>query len=164
MRKVLLLLLALVMLSAASPAFAQQTDELTGIFSIGLGVGKGEDVDPGPYILSAKYWDPSWELGFEGYLDGDADDDNDALGMLWGIYRISLTDEGDFYVGAGAAVVFENYSPSAADQQVNGAAGFENAFGPIVTVGYDLVDYGFELKYGWFDPGIISLVAYYHLQ
>ncbi len=151
MRKALVVLAALALLFVATPTFAQDYMEY-GTFSIGLGGGFGEDIDPGPFVLSGKYWDPEWELGAEVYWSGDEEDEYDQVGMAWIAYRYDLDvqEESAVYVGIGGAGIFEEYS------------GFENSFGPVGLIGWDAEEWGLEFKYSWFDPGIFSVVAYYH--
>jgi hypothetical protein len=124
-----------------------------GVFSLGLGYGFGEDVEPGPFVLSGKYWADVWEVGAEVYFSGDDADEFDQIGTGWLAYRydVDVEDEGATYLGIGIAGLFEDYT------------GFENSFGPVGLVGWDSEIWGLELKYQWFDPGIFSFVAYYHL-
>jgi hypothetical protein len=150
MRKALIVLVALVMIFAAAPAFAQNYTEM-GTFSIGLGGGFGDSTDVGPFILSGKYWDPMWELGAEVYWSGDTEDEYDQIGMAWLAYRydLSVEEENAIYAGIGGAGVFEDYD-------------FGNQFGPIGMIGWDATQWGLEFKWAWFDPSVLSLVAYYH--
>jgi len=155
MRKVLLVLVAAVFLLVAAPAFAQGDDYLEyGTFSLGLGAGFGDDVDPGQWILSGKYWDPMWEVGAEMYWTGDEEDEYDQIGMAWIAYRYDLDvqEESATYVGIGAAGIFEEWS------------GYENQFGPVGIVGWDADIWGLELKWAYFDPSVFSVVAYYHFE
>jgi hypothetical protein len=160
MRKVLLILAALAVLLVATPAMAQDGYDYLemGTFSIGLGGGFGDtDTDIGPLVISGKYWDPMWELGAELYTDGSFSDSDeyDQIGMAWLAYRydLSVEEQGAAYIGIGGAGVFEIFDDN-----------FENSFGPVALVGWDGEEWGLELKYGWFDPSLISIVAYYHFD
>jgi hypothetical protein len=153
MRKLLVLLVALGLFFTASPAFAQDYDLEMGFFSIGLGGGFGDDYDPGPLVLSGKYWDPQWEIGADVYWSGDTQDEYDQIGMVWLAYRydLSVNDDSATYVGIGGAGIFQEYA-------------FGNQFGPIGIVGWDSDVWGAELKWAFFDPSIISAVVYYHFE
>lgn len=158
MRKVILIMAALAVLLAATPAFAQDDYDYLemGTFSLGLGGGFGDaDVDVGPFVISGKYWDPMWEIGAEIFTDGSFEDseDYDQFGMAWLAYRydLSVEEEGAAYLGIGGAGVFETIDGN-----------FGNEFGPVGLVGWDGEEWGLELKYCYFDPSLISIVAYYH--
>ena len=154
MRKVLMILLALSLLLVASPAFAQDMEMEYGTFSIGLGGAFGDEIDPGPIVISGKYWDPMWEIGADLYFAGEEESaDYDQLGMVWVAYRydLNVSEEGSTYVGIGGAGIFEEWD-------------FENQFGPVGLVGWDSEVWGAELKYAYFDPSIISVVIYYHID
>lgn len=152
MRKVLFLLAVIAAFFVAVPAQAQDYYEYEGVFSLGLGYGFGDDVEPGPYMLSGKYWSPMWELGTEVYWSGDEDDEFDQIGMAWLAYRLYFDDEEMWYGGLGPAFAFESWN------------GFENEFGGTAFLGYDDYEWGAQLKYTYFDPSIISLVVYYHFN
>jgi len=152
MRKVLFILAVLAAFFVAAPAYADDYYEYEGLFSVGLGAGFGDETDPGPFILSGKYWSPMWELGAEVYYSGDEEDEYDQLGMGWLAYRMDLDDEGQTYVGIGPAFMFENWG------------GFENEFGGVAFIGWDDYEWGAQLKYAYFDPSIISIVVYYHFN
>lgn len=151
MRKVFMLLLALGILLVASPAFAQDMEY--GTFSLGLGGGFGDDTDPGPFVISGKYWDPSWELGADVYFSGDEEDEYDQVGLVWLAYRydLNVSEDGAAYVGIGGAGIFEEQN-------------FGTQFGPIGLVGWDADVWGAELKYAYLDPSLISIVVYYHFN
>ena len=152
MRKALIILAAFVLLFAASPVYAQDYMDM-GTFSIGLGGGFGDDTEVGPFVLSGKYWDPMWELGADVYWSGDEEDEYDQVGMVWLAYRydLSVDEESATYLGIGGAGLFEDI-------------GFGSQFGPIGLVGWDSEGWGLELKYAFFDPSIISAVAYWHFE
>ncbi len=154
MRKVFVILIALVLFFAATPAFAQDYDEWMGTFSIGLGGGFGDDTDVGPFVLSGKYWDPMWEIGGEVYWSGDEEDEYNQIGMAWIAYRydLSTNEDGATYVGIGGAGIFEEQ------------AGFANSFGPVGLIGYDTEVWGLEAKWAYFDPSVLSFIVYYHFE
>ena len=151
MRKGLIALAVLGLLFAATPAFAQ---DMMGTFSAGIGGGFGEE-DLGPFVISAKYWDPMWEVGAE-ILTSFEDEsmDYDQLGLVWIAYRYDVTyeEDGAAYVGIGGGGIF------------NQSDWFENQFGPVAMIGWDADIWGLEFKYGYFDPSLFTIVAYYHFN
>jgi hypothetical protein len=135
----------------ASPVFAQ---EMMGTFSLGLGGGFGEG-DVAPFVVSGKYWDQQWEAGIEAFTSFEEESsDYDQIAFGWLAYRYNLSteyEEGTAYLGVGGGGIFNEQS-------------FENQFGPVGVLGWDQYEWGLELKYGYFDPGIFSICAYYNFN
>jgi len=148
MRRALLILAAVGLFFFAAPAFAQ--DEYLGTFSVGLGGAFGEE-DVGPWVLSGKYWDAEWELGAEVFWSGDDMDEYDQIGFAWLVYRydVWLEEDSATYVGIGGGGIFEETM-------------FANNWGPVAVIGWDAQEWGLEFKYGYFDPSVFSICAYWN--
>ena len=134
-------------LFAAAPTYAT---DLEGNYSAGLGAGFGDE-DVGPFVLSAKYWSNTFEGGAELFYDSDTGDEVDQFGLVWLAIRYDLfVEEGNStYLGMGGGNLFEKHS-------------FENGFGYVALLGWDGKKWGFEFKYGYFDPSLYSVVTYWH--
>jgi len=156
MRKVLIILVALAMFFIAAPAFAQdEYDFEMGTWSIGMGGGFSDSTDVGPFVLSGKYWDAQWEIGADVYSSFESESqDYDQIGMAWLAYRydLSVEEASATYAGIGAAGIFQE------------SEGWSSQFGPVGVVGWDSDIWGLELKWAYFDPSVISAVAYYHFN
>ena len=161
MKKGLLILVAVVVFLIGAPAYAQDGNDWTmeGTFSAGVGGGfSSTDVDTAPFVLSGKYWDPSWELGVEVFTDFTSESDTyDQIAQAWLAYRYDLNtgddvESGTTYIGIGASGLFQEL-----DQ-------FGNGFGPIALIGWDSDVWGLEAKAAYYDPLVFSLVAYYHFN
>ena len=146
--KSVLLLIGVIIFLVPHMAHAGDFD---GTLSVGIGGGFGDEkVAPGD--LSVKYWSKFWEIGTEGFLDGTPGNRYDQFGLLWITVRYQLTEEynNSTYMGIGGGALFK-------------ANVYRLKEGYVTFVGWDAVDWGFELKYGYFKPSIYSLVVYYHL-
>jgi hypothetical protein len=172
MKKVILFAVAVALFLIAAPTFAQQPcpppagDSVlsNGTFSVGVGGGFQAGTSQGaghdtvaPIIVSAKYWDPNWELGAEAFTVFKKNSTtDDQLGQAWVAYRYDLNyGEGSFngytYVGVGVGGIFK-------------ANNFGNSVGPVILVGYDADEWGVEAKGAWYDPTLVSVVAYYNFD
>jgi hypothetical protein len=156
MRKGLITLIALGLMLLAAPAYAQEgTVYDEGTFAVGIGGGFSGDTDVGPFVLSGKYWNETWEIGAEVYTSfEDESQDYDQVGLGWIAWRydVSMTEDGATYVGIGGAGLFEDYTE------------FSNSFGPVGLIGWDGEEWGGELKIAWFDPIVASGVVYYNFN
>jgi hypothetical protein len=134
----------------AAPAMAFPDFGLDGRLSAGLGAGFGDE-DVGPFVLSGKYWSETVEGGLELFYDGDTGDDIDQFGLAWLAVRYTLhPEEGNStYMGMGGGLMVNKSS-------------FENSFGYVALLGWDSEQWGFEFKYGYYDPSIYSVVTYWH--
>jgi len=140
------------LLLTASPAFAQ---EMMGTFSVGIG-GGFSDVDVAPFVISGKYWDYEWEAGLDIFTSFESESsDYDQIGMVYLLYRYGLDQQyqdGSAYLGIGGGFIFNDWRD------------FSNQFGPVGAIGWDAYEWGLELKYGYFDPGIFNICVYYNFN
>lgn len=153
MRKALFIPLVILLLTAASPAYAFDWDlglDFDGHASIGLGGGFGDN-DVAPIGISLKYWDTWLEIGGEAYLDNDTEDHIDQLGLLWLLYRMNVYEEENNtpWMGAGIGSLIEENA-------------FEDNFGFVAAMGWEGNKWGMEFKWGYFDPSLYSFMVYYH--
>jgi hypothetical protein len=163
MKKGLLILAVVCLFLVAAPAVMAQDEGglgMTGTWSVGVGAGFSEK-DTAPFVISFKYWDPSWELGTEMHTSFEEESaDYDQLIQAWLAYRYDLNmgDDEDpaasvAFVGIGVGGLFQIFDDN-----------FANSYGPIALVGWDSAEWGIELKGGWYDPMLYSAVVYYHFN
>jgi hypothetical protein len=131
----------------AAPVFA---GGFLGDFSVGLGAGFGDE-KVGPGVISGRFWSNTLEVGAELFYDGDTGDEIDQFGFTWIAVRYDLTTEegNSTYLGVGGGGLFEKNL-------------YENDVGFMTLLGWDGKGWGLEMKYGYFDPSIYSLVVYYN--
>lgn len=129
---------------------AANANDFDGTFAAGLGGGFGDE-DVGSIVVSGKYWANTFEIGSEMFWSPGNEKGLDQFGLIWLAIRQDLHVEEDnsTYAGMGGALMFEKNS-------------FENDFGYIALLGWDGGQWGFEFKYGYFDPSIYSVVTYWN--